>query len=294
MPVQKRLLVVDDHELNRDMLARRLTRSGYGVREAGSGKEALEILANELIDMVLLDVMMPGMSGLDVLREVRKTRPAWDLPIIMVSALQESEGVVAALRFGANDYIAKPVDFAVALARIEAGLRLAANDREQRRRMELYRLASVASDQGLWDWDFPGGAIEYSERWKEMLGLSAGEVSSAPEEWFGRIHPADRPRVENEVRIHLDGRADLLVSEYRMRHRDGSWRWVENRSATARDENGQPTRLVGCHTDITVRKTVDPLTALLNRGHPACGTILFLYAGLLHRQAFCGPPSLLL
>jgi PAS domain S-box-containing protein len=265
MPQRKRLLVVDDDELNRDMLGRRLLRGGYAVRQAGSGEQALAILAGEPIDLVLLDAMMPGMSGLEVLREIRKTRPASEFPVVMVSANQESETVVAALRAGANDYIVKPVDFAVAQARIEAGLRLAASDREQRRQMELYRLASAASDQGLWDWDLPAGVIEYSARWKAMLGFEAGEISPDPEEWFGRIHPDDRPRVRNEVRIHLGGGSDHLVSEYRMLHRCGRWRWFENRGGAARDEEGKPIRLAGCHTDITARKTVDPLTSLLNR-----------------------------
>jgi PAS domain S-box-containing protein len=265
MPQLKRLLVVDDDELNRDMLGRRLTRAGYEVRLADGGKEALAIVAAEPIDMVLLDSMMPGMSGLEVLREIRKTRPASEFPVVMVSVNHESGEAVAALRSGANDYIVKPVDFAVAQARIEAGLRLADNDREQRRQMELYRLASVASDQGLWDWDLRSGAVDYSGRWKAMLGFAPGEISCDPEEWFGRIHPGDRERLKNEVRHNLEGGAGPLLSEYRMRHRDGSWRWFENRGGAARDEEGKPIRLVGCHTDITARKTVDPLTSLLNR-----------------------------
>jgi PAS domain S-box-containing protein len=183
----------------------------------------------------------------------------------MVSADHQNAGVVAALHDGANDYITKPVDFAVAQARIEAGLLVAANDREQRRQMELYRLASVASDQGLWDWDLAAGTIQYSERWKAMLGYSGNQISSDPEEWLGRIHPDDRRRVKNEVRIHLEGDSDHLESEYRMRHRDGIWRWFANRGGAARDVDGKPIRLVGCHTDITARRTFDPLTSLLNR-----------------------------
>lgn len=265
MPQQKRLLVVDDDELNRDLLGRRLLRSGYDVRLAGTGEQALAILAGERIDLLLLDGAMPGLSGLEVLRKIRQTRPAPEFPVLMVSASHQSDGVVAALRAGANDYLTKPVDFAVALARIEAGLLVAANDRELRRQMELYRLASVASDQGLWDWDLAANVVEYSLRWKAMLGYSAGEIGGDPEEWFGRIHPGDRRRAKNELCRHLSGSTDHLVSEYRMRHRDGSWRWFANRGSAARDEEGKPIRLVGCHTDITVRMTVDPLTSLLNR-----------------------------
>jgi len=265
MPRQMRLLLVDDDEMNRDMLGRRLFRGGYDVRLAAGGKEALAILAGERIDLVLLDSMMPEMSGLDVLRQIRKVRPVSEFPVIMVTANHDSEGVVAALRAGANDYLTKPVDFAVAQARIEAGLLLATNDREQRRRMELYRLASVACEEGLWDWDLSACTIDYSARWKSMLGFDEDEIRCDPEEWFGRVHPDDRKRVRNDVRAHLEGATDHLLSEYRMRHKDGNWRWFENRGGAARDEEGRPVRLAGCHTDITARKTIDPLTSLLNR-----------------------------
>ena len=118
------ILVVDDDELNRDMLSRRLERKEYKVLVASDGSEALELAGRELIDMVILDIMMPGMSGLEVLKVLRQTRSATELPVIMASAKGESQDVVNALELGANDYAAKPLDFPVLLARIEAQLRL--------------------------------------------------------------------------------------------------------------------------------------------------------------------------
>ena len=118
------ILVVDDDELNRDMLSRRLERKEYKVLVASDGSEALELAGRELIDMVILDIMMPGMSGLEVLKILRQTRSATELPVIMASAKGESQDVVNALELGANDYAAKPLDFPVLLARIEAQLRL--------------------------------------------------------------------------------------------------------------------------------------------------------------------------
>jgi sigma-B regulation protein RsbU (phosphoserine phosphatase) len=114
-----RLLVVDDDELNRDMLSRRLGRKGYSVDVCEDGPKALERVARTTFDLVLLDVMMPGLSGLEVLRIVRETYPATELPVIMVTARDQSEDIVHALRLGANDYVTKPLDFAVVLARIE-------------------------------------------------------------------------------------------------------------------------------------------------------------------------------
>ena len=114
------LLLVDDDAMNRDALARRLTRSGYKVLTADNGAAALRMIREERIDAVLLDVMMPGMSGLETLRQLRQVRSVADLPVIMVTAKDESDDVVEALDLGANDYVTKPIDFAVALARIRA------------------------------------------------------------------------------------------------------------------------------------------------------------------------------
>ncbi len=118
------ILVVDDDELNRDMLSRRLERKEYRVLVASDGSEALEMAGRELLDLVILDIMMPGMSGLEVLKTLRQTRSATELPVIMASAKGESHDVVNALELGANDYATKPLDFPVLLARIEAQLRL--------------------------------------------------------------------------------------------------------------------------------------------------------------------------
>ncbi|MFN7974209.1 MAG: adenylate/guanylate cyclase domain-containing protein [Acidobacteriota bacterium] len=118
------LLVVDDDEMNRDMLARRLQRKGYDVKVAVDGYEALKMVGASPFDLILLDVMMPGISGLDVLRDIRTKRSVADLPIIMATAMGASEDVVAALKDGANDYVTKPLDFSVVLARVETQLSL--------------------------------------------------------------------------------------------------------------------------------------------------------------------------
>ncbi len=118
------LLVVDDNELNRDMLGRRLEKKGYRVLTACDGASALDLIAAQPIDLILLDIEMPGLSGLDVLREVRKTRTGLQLPILMATARTDSADMVEALEAGANDYVVKPLDFPVVLARVEAQLRL--------------------------------------------------------------------------------------------------------------------------------------------------------------------------
>ena len=117
-PVTATLLLVDDDPMNLDVLARRLVRKGYSVITASGGVEALETIETQRVDAVLLDVMMPGVDGLETLRRLRRTRSIAELPVIMVTANDQSEDVVRALDLGANDYVTKPVDFPVVLARI--------------------------------------------------------------------------------------------------------------------------------------------------------------------------------
>jgi len=116
------LLVVDDNEANRDMLARRLRRQGYEVDTAVDGPQALSKIEEAVPDLVLLDIMMPGMSGLEVLRYLRNLYDRAELPILMATAKTDSEDVVQALAIGANDYVTKPIDFPVLLARVASHL----------------------------------------------------------------------------------------------------------------------------------------------------------------------------
>ena len=120
------LLVVDDNEMNRDLLSRRLERKGFRVLTAADGMAALDAISASPVDLVLLDVMMPGITGLDVLRALREKRSPIDLPVIMVTAKDESADIVQAFQLGANDYVTKPIDFPVVLARVETQLRMKA------------------------------------------------------------------------------------------------------------------------------------------------------------------------
>ena len=146
---QGSLLVVDDDAMNRDMLSRRLARQGYTVAVAEDGEQALKMIEGQKFDLVLLDIMMPGVSGLQVLEILRQRHSMADLPVIMATAKDESSDIVEALKLGANDYVTKPLDFPVVLARTESQLAL------KRAREEIQRLAARLEDQAaqLADWN---------------------------------------------------------------------------------------------------------------------------------------------
>jgi diguanylate cyclase (GGDEF)-like protein len=135
-----RLLVVDDIADNRNILARRFQKRNFEIVEADCGMTALELIATTPFDAILLDVMMPDMSGLEVLRRIRSSYSPDNLPVIMVTANNQSADVVEALQLGANDYVAKPVEFAVALARVKGQV-------ERKRASEALVVANAALNQ---------------------------------------------------------------------------------------------------------------------------------------------------
>jgi diguanylate cyclase (GGDEF)-like protein len=139
-----RLLIVDDIRENREILRRRFERHGFRVTEAAGGMEALDWIERQAFDLVLLDMMMPDVTGLEVLARIRsKCSPAF-LPVIMVTARSQSEDIVEALNGGANDYITKPVDFSVALARVTTQLDRKRAEEKIQQLNEALRSANVA------------------------------------------------------------------------------------------------------------------------------------------------------
>ena len=116
------ILAVDDDALNRGVIERIIARKGHTVTLASGGKEALQKIKQGGFDLVLLDIMMPDVDGIDVLKEIRQHYSMSALPVIMVSALDDSEKVVELLELGANDYVTKPIDAKVLQARVKTQL----------------------------------------------------------------------------------------------------------------------------------------------------------------------------
>lgn len=135
------VLVVDDNPMNVELLAVSLERLGYRVETAENGVAALERVAGGSPDVVLLDVLMPGLSGLEVLRRLRDGTAAADLPVILVSGLGETDDIVEGLRLGANDYVTKPINLPILQARLATQVELKRARDDLRRSARLLELA---------------------------------------------------------------------------------------------------------------------------------------------------------
>ena len=221
-----RLLIVDDNELNRDMLARRLERKGYSVEVAESAQQLPERIQQAGADIVLLDIEMPDISGLEALKTLRKAYSPTELPVIMVTAKTQSEDIVKALDLGANDYLTKPVDFPVALARIATQLSHKRAQEALRESEERYALAAQGANDGLWDWNLLTNVMYFSPRWKSMLGYQESEIGTKLEDWVDRIHDSDRQRFKDELAAHRQGLSPHFEIEHRVLSKDGTFRWM--------------------------------------------------------------------
>ena len=119
------------------------------------------------------------------------------------------------------------------------------------------RLAVKSSKVGLWNWNVADNLIFFSPEWKDQIGYGVDDLSDRLEEWESRVHPDDKARVFRHIEAHFRGSALAYEDEFRLRHRDGSYRWIYARAELMRDAAGAAKRMAGCHVDITERKRIE-------------------------------------
>ncbi len=194
------LLVVDDNESNRDILTHYLWQRGYAVAVAGDGRQALEMLGAHSFDLVLLDVLMPEMDGYQVLQRLKSDDRWRDIPVIMISALDEIDSVVRCIEMGAEDYLPKPFDPVLLNARISASLekkRLRDHEVEYLRNVACITAAAAALEAGRFE---PETLADVAQR-SDGLGQLARVFQSMAREVYAREQRLRRQ--VRELRIEL-------------------------------------------------------------------------------------------
>jgi CheY-like chemotaxis protein len=195
------ILVVDDSDINRDVLARQLARQGHRAIGVADGRTALELLRAQPVDLVLLDVMMPGLNGYEVLRRLKADAGLRDLPAIMISALDELDSAVRCIALGAADYLPKPCNPVLLRARIGACLeqkRLRDQEVTYRRSVARVTAAASAVEAGRFD---PASLDEVAGR-TDALGQLARVFRRMAREVEAR--EARLRREVHELRIEID------------------------------------------------------------------------------------------
>lgn len=267
------ILVVDDLPENLATLSEMVRAEGADVRVANAGPVALRYarLAPQP-DLILLDIMMPGMDGYAVLAELKSDERTKDIPVIFVTALGEDEDEERGLSEGAVDYITKPVKVAVLRARIRTQLELKFSrqrqadqqrwleDEVQRRVTENTQLEAklqltlASTGFGVWQIDHRAKHIEWSPTLCQIYGCETAPQTI--DDLMAMVHPDDRQRVDGCLGAPKSG-DEILRTEYRALAA-GQWIWVECRGKVVRsDADGQPVISVGTMIDITARKAAE-------------------------------------
>jgi len=165
------ILIVDDEEDILELLNYNLTREGYQVLMAQSGEQALESAQRELPGLIILDLMLPGIDGLDVCRELKKDSKTQNIPIIMLTAKGEEADIVTGLELGADDYVTKPFSPKVLLARVRSVLRRSVVPKEEGKKIKIHDLVI---DAGRHEVLAAGERVELTYTEFETLQLLAG------------------------------------------------------------------------------------------------------------------------
>ena len=253
-----RVLLIEDSPGDARLVEIYLSQAAanYRLTRCDRVGDGLERLEQESFDIVLLDLSLPDSTGIETFEKVYAR--GGGVAIVVMTGHDDSELALRAVREGAQDYLVKnhvdaplldrAIRYAIERKNYEEALRVSE---------ERYALAISGANDGLWDWDLTNDRIHYSTRWKEMLGYDEDELSVSPEEWFSRVHPDELARLKQEISDHLSGRSLHFKHEHRMRHRDGSYRWMLSRGIAVRNATGKPSRMAGSLTDVHARKMTE-------------------------------------
>ncbi len=122
---------------------------------------------------------------------------------------------------------------------------------------ERYAIVIDASEQGIWDWNVETNEVFYSEQWKKQIGYKDDELKNDFETWIEHLHPEEAEYCQNAVNLYLNNPIEHFILEFKFRHKDGTYRWIHNKAASLKNNEGKVIRMFGSHTDITERKQTE-------------------------------------
>ncbi len=267
------MLYIDEMIIARD-IQQRLESMGYEVvAQASSTEEAVQFARKYLPHLILMDGHNHGPR--DNGNSAPSNRGSQNIPVIYLTDPADDNPVNPALATDGAGYLVEPFDDRELGQVIENTLYKHNLETKLRESEERYTLATQAVNDVIWDWNLRSGEFYFSPRWNVILGLPETQTISSPTDWMERVHPEDAARLNLAISDHLQGYSPKLECEYRVRHQDGSYRWMVCYGLALFDAQNKPTRIAGSQADITAQKEIedkltqralhDDLTQLPNR-----------------------------
>jgi PAS domain S-box-containing protein len=253
-----RVVIIGDERVNRGALASVLREAGHEVREVRTGRAGIALVTGERTDLVVLGVKLPDRNGLELCHEIKTFPRATAVPVILVSdAFASARARATALQAGADACLAEPVEANELLAQVSSLLRLREVEAALRESEERFRLATEAMDGLVYEWHVSGGTTRRSVGLAKFLGWRPEEVPTHSDWWPEQIHPEDAPAVHRHFGEAVASGAQDFRLEYRIRHKDGHYLWIWDSNRIVYDEEGKPTRVIGCAVSIDERKRAE-------------------------------------
>lgn len=252
-----RILVVDDEPVVLQAYSQTLRAAGYEVWEVSTGQQGLQVTRERRPDLVLLDVLLPDLSGIDVCRQIKADVALLDVFVVLISGTAISTAVkVDGLETGADDYIVKSLNPDEFLARIRTILRLRNTTAALRAKEQLLRQLTENITEVFWITNLGKTQMIYiSPGYEKVWGRTCESLYRSPHTWLEAIHPQDHDRVSQAALTkQITGEYD---EEYRILRPDGSLRWIRDRAFPIRDETGTAYRIAGIAEDITQHKLAE-------------------------------------
>jgi len=253
------VMVVDDDRAVRLLARETLEHSGFCVWDACSGEEALQAFEERGPDIVLLDVVMPGIDGFSVCSAIRRTCSGRDTPVLMMTGLDDLESINCAYEAGATDFITKPINWHILRYRVSYMLRASGALEQLRESREGLAHAQSLAHIGSWEWDLGTGEIHCSE---EVYNICCTDGEKGGNPILDSVHQLDRSFVQSSIDDAVARRSPLSF-DYRILLEDSVERTLHAELVTVLDEAGLPVCLTGTIQDITERKHAEEQIRLL-------------------------------
>jgi PAS domain S-box-containing protein len=262
-PAHTRILVVDDEAGNREILQRLLAREGFPCECAATGAEGLRRLADYGPDLVVCDVRLPDISGLDICRHIKSGADTGHIFVALISSAEtSSDSAVAGLGSGADEYIARPIRNGELVARVHALARIQQTSRALRESEQRFTTLAKTAPAGIVRTDIHGCIVYVNDYWCRLTGIDG--VTAVGSDWHVGLHPDDIPLLMRSFEAAA-ARHEPMQTECRLLAPDGRARWIICAASAESTADGILSGYIGTIVDITERKRVEEELGALNQ-----------------------------